>query len=220
MRKIHLITTCSKSKNAKALESFRYSNLSNYYDVYRDWSKRIKAHFQENIYVTETQNLYRGAHWNTALKISKSRADISLWVISAGLGLRHGSDPAVPYEASFTGMSQNSAKLWELLVKNPILPGCSPSLEDLLQKNQTDSFVIAASPVYLRAVENDLLRGISSLPDPMTQITIVTTRGYRGGLQPYLRFGNKDMMGLLNSNMTTLNIKHAASIISSITAAI
>lgn len=79
--------------------------------------------------VTETQNLYRGAHWNTALKISKSRPDISLWVISAGIGLRHSSDPAVSYEASFTGMSRKSASLWELLINNPILPGCSPSLE-------------------------------------------------------------------------------------------
>jgi len=37
MRKIHLITTCSKSKNANALEIFQYSNLSNYHDAYRDW---------------------------------------------------------------------------------------------------------------------------------------------------------------------------------------
>jgi len=220
MRKIHLITSCSKSKNANALENFHYSQHSDFNDAYRDWSQRIKAHFQENVYVTKTQNLYRGAHWETALKISKSHPEISLWIISAGIGLRHSSDLAVPYEASFTKMSKNSAILWELLINHPILPGTSPSLETLLQKNQTDSFVIAASPVYLRAVENDLIRGIAKLPDPSTQVTIVTTQGYRGVLQPYLRLGNKDMMGLLNSNMTTLNIKHAASIISSMCAAI
>ena len=215
MSKIHLITTCSKSKNGECLETLQLSDFISIDEAHQVWKKRINARFEDRSCITETRNLYRGSHWNTALRISESRSDIVLWVISAGIGLRHSSDLAVPYEASFKDMPGLSSRFWELTIKNPILPGRMPSLEALLQANKFDRFVVAASPVYLNAVDNDLLRGINCLPDARAQITIVTTQGYRERLKPYLRIGTKSMMRLLNSNMTMLNIKHAEDIISS-----
>ncbi|WP_447886159.1 hypothetical protein [Serratia fonticola] len=216
MPNIHLITSCSKSKNGRILDTIFPRDVVNIDEAYKQWSAMLKSRFSKGVDVVETETLYRGTHWNTALNIKENRTDISLWVISAGMGLRHSSDPAVPYEATFSSMMHNSASFWELLIKDPILPGHTSSLKALLSLNNADKFVIAVSPVYLRAVEHDLLQGITYLHKPKEQIIIATSKGYGGLLSPYIQVGSKSMMALLNSNMTTLNIKHAAKIISRI----
>nr|QTX14806.1 hypothetical protein [Klebsiella pneumoniae] len=58
------------------------------------------------------KNIYCSAHWSTAKSIANSNSHICLWVISAGLGLRHSSDPAIPYDATFTKIGRKSASIW------------------------------------------------------------------------------------------------------------
>lgn len=163
--------------------------------------------------ITETQYIYRGAHWNTAKSIAASHSRISLWVISAGLGLRHSSDPAIPYDATFTKIGKKSASIWGMLTSDPVLPGKVPSLADLLSLYRHDIFVIAASPVYMSAVEDDLIKGVAHLTCPREQLRIASSASYNGRLREYVRYGGSRMMKDLNSNMTTLNIKHAGMLI-------
>ncbi|EML5381251.1 hypothetical protein RVW18_004491 [Enterobacter bugandensis] len=42
-----------------------------------------------------------------------------------------------------------------------------------------DRFVVAASPLYLRAVESDLLAGRKALCNP-EQLAVVTSKAYQG----------------------------------------
>lgn len=163
--------------------------------------------------ITETQYIYRGAHWNTAKSIAASHSRICLWVISAGLGLRHSSDPAIPYDATFTKIGKKSASIWGMLTSDPVLPGKVTSLAELLSLYRHDIFVIAASPVYLNAVEDDLIKGIAYLTCPREQLRIASSASYNGRLRVYVRYGGSRMMKDLNSNMTTLNIKHAGMLI-------
>ncbi|KAF0860121.1 hypothetical protein Y888_08015 [Mixta calida B021323] len=100
-----------------------------------------------------------------------------------------------------------------MLTSDPVLPGKVTSLAELLSLYRHDSFVIAASPVYLNAVEDDLLKGMAYLTCPREQLKIASSASYNGRLREYVRYGGILMMKDLNSNMTTLNIKHAGMLI-------
>lgn len=216
MPKIHLVTTCAKSKNGNIEDTIYPVDITNLDMAFCEWTRRLKMRFDKKIDVTQTESLYRGSHWDTALRIRNSRPDVSLWVISAGLGLRHSSDPAIPYEASFSNIPHENTQVWDHHIHAPIFPGRVHSLVELLHANNNDLFVVAASPLYLKAIEHDLLEGIKHVQNPKAQIIITTTHGYNGRLSTFVKYGSREMMGILNSNMTTLNIKHAEKIISGI----
>jgi hypothetical protein len=213
MVNIHLITTCAKSKNGDVKDSIFPNDIIDIRQAFSEWSLMVRHRYQQRKDITEAKNLYRGAHWKTALEISNHFPNVSLWVISAGLGLRHSSDPTMPYEASFSFMPHDSSDVWALHIREPILPGRICSLSELLGTHNADRFVLAASPLYLKAIEHDLLDGINKLSDPFTQVTIATTKAYAGNLLPYVKCTNQSMMSELGANMTTLNIKHAKRIL-------
>lgn len=77
-----------------------------------------------------------------------------------------------------------------------------------MQERPDDRFVVAASPVYLRAVESDLLAGRDALRAP-EQLQVVTSKGYQGSLKDNVRYTSAGMMKALNTNMTGLNISYA-----------
>lgn len=58
--------------------------------------------------------LYTGQHWGRPAAMS-ARTGTELWVLSAGLGLLHVTDPVVPYEATFAAMPFNHQALWDRL---------------------------------------------------------------------------------------------------------
>lgn len=213
MATIHLITTCAKGKNGPVQDTVFPYDCQDINNAYRQWQHCVQARYAQGNDIKETLHLYRGDHWNTAMRIAAAHDNISLWVVSAGLGLRHSADPSIPYESSFTMMRRNSANIWERLITDPVLPGKVSSLESLLRQNSQDTFIIAASPVYLNAIENDLAKGVSYLPEPKNQLTIATSAAYTGLLKPYVRCGDSSMLRKLKSNMTTLNIKHAESLV-------
>ncbi|CAH5574973.1 hypothetical protein PYX08_00440 [Citrobacter freundii] len=82
-----------------------------------------------------------------------------------------------------------------------------------MQRCPDDRFVIAGSPVYISAAEQDILAGVPALHDAAAQLIIVTSQGYRGPLQPFLKRSRADMMATLKSNMTCLNIACAGALI-------
>ncbi|MHB7060352.1 hypothetical protein ACYCH7_28250, partial [Klebsiella pneumoniae] len=59
----------------------------------------------------------------------------------------------------------------------------------------------------------DILAGVPALHDAAAQLIIVTSQGYRGPLQPFLKRSRADMMATLKSNMTCLNIACAGALI-------
>ncbi|MGQ3665325.1 hypothetical protein [Citrobacter braakii] len=160
-----------------------------------------------------TGELYRGLHWQRAQAVARRHERVELWAVSAGLGLRHAADPAVPYDATFHRLAYPPATHWHGLTTRPPLPGRSASLAALMQACPQDMFVLALSPAYLRAIEADLCAGMASLANPVCQLRVVTSQGYHGPLLPWITFSHADMLTPLHTNFTALNVSLAAHLI-------
>lgn len=174
---IHLITTCSRSKATPPGDTrFPYTETkpAAALAAWRETLSRAPV-------TGSTAALYCGLHSDRARAIAARHAEVGLWFLSAGLGLRHATDPAVTYEATFHDLPYPAALHWAGLTYSPPLPGRQPSLTRLMQSSPGDKYVIAASPVYLAAVEDDLVAGAAALPEADRQLIIVTSKGYQGG---------------------------------------
>lgn len=108
MSTIHLITTCAKRKAGPVHDTVFPYHTTDTEIAYQEWKSLVQSRLTTcDDDIKETQNIYRSAHWSTAKSIATSNSRICLWVISAGLGLRHSSDPAIPYDATFTKIGNN-----------------------------------------------------------------------------------------------------------------
>ena len=96
------------------------------------------------------------------------------------------------------------------------MPGRYLTLAELMRNYSQDQFIFAVSPVYLRAIENDIMTGLSSLVNTDKQLRIVTSKAYRGGLQRWVSYSNEGMLEKLKTNFTALNISLACHLIDEI----
>ncbi|MFY7214677.1 DUF6884 domain-containing protein [Enterobacter cloacae complex sp. LZL001] len=176
--------------------------------AYGLWMERLAQARRGSPPMTASE-LYTGQHWSRA---AAARSGAEMWILSAGLGLLHVSDPVVPYEATFSMMPFCHRTHWERLTTRPPSERRCTSLKTLMQARPDDRFVVAASPLYLRAVESDLLAGRKALCNP-EQLAVVTSKGYQGSLKDNVRYTSADMMKALNTNMTGLNISYALQLI-------
>lgn len=213
-RRLHLITTCTLRKAGRVADRVFPPAAATPDAALERWHRLINQAMSEPSNVRATGELYRGASWLRARSIASRWHGTELWAMSAGLGLRHHSDPAVTYEATFHAMPFAPAEIWALLTTRPPVPGRCASLAQLMQSCPDDRFVIAGSPVYVSAAERDILAGIPALRDA-GQLTIVTSKGYRGPLEPWVKRSSAAMMTALKSNMTCLNIACAGALIES-----
>lgn len=206
---VHLIVTCTRRKTVPAGDAvFPYEHdAGNAYEV---WLERLARARNDGAAITAGE-LYTGQHWSRAAAAAK-RTGAELWVISAGLGLLHVSDPVVPYEATFSSMPFSHSRLWESLTACPPAERRYASLRTLMQSRPDDRFVVAASPVYLRAVDSDLYAGREALCTP-EQLVVVTSKGYQGILKGSVIYTSADMINALNTNMTGLNISYATQLL-------
>ncbi|HBM2606717.1 hypothetical protein K9J15_24380 [Enterobacter cloacae] len=206
---VHLIVTCTRRKTVPAGDAV-FPDERDVERAYGLWLERLAQARRGSPSMTAGE-LYTGQHWSRAAAAAK-RTGAELWVISAGLGLLHVSDAVVPYEATFSSMPFSHSRLWESLTACPPAERRYASLRALMQARPDDRFVVAASPVYLRAVEADLLAGRDALRTP-EQLQVVTSKGYQGGLKDSARYTSADMMKELNTNMAGLNVSYALQII-------
>lgn len=206
---VHLIVTCTSRKTVPAGDAV-FPDERDVERAYGLWLERLAQARRGSPSMTAGE-LYTGQHWSRATAAA-ARNGAEMWVISAGLGLLHVSDPVVPYEATFSSMPFSHSRLWESLTACPPAERRYASLRTLMQARPDDRFVVAASPVYLRAVEADLLAGRNALRTP-EQLQVVTSKGYQGGLKDSVRYTSADMMKELNTNMTGLNVSYALQII-------
>ncbi|MGK0706051.1 DUF6884 domain-containing protein [Yokenella regensburgei] len=206
---VHLIVTCTRRKTVPAGDAV-FPDERDVERAYGLWLERLAQARRGSPPMTAGE-LYTGQHWSRAAAAA-ARNGAEMWVISAGLGLLHASDPVVPYEATFSSMSFCHRTHWERLTTRPLSERRCTSLKTLMQERPDDRFVVAASPVYLRAVEDDLCSARQALRSPR-HLTIVTTKGYQGPLSDSIRFACAGMMKSLNTNMTGLNLCYALQIL-------
>lgn len=187
---VHLIVTCTRRKTVSAGETV-FPDERDVERAYGIWLERlVKARSITN--QMTAGELYTGQHWNRATAAA-ARNGAEMWVISAGLGLLHVSDPVVPYEATFSSMPFYHRTHWERLTTRPPAERRCASLKMLMQARPDDQFVVAASPVYLHAVEPDLLAGREALTTP-EQLQVVTSKGYQGSLKDNVHYTSAGMM--------------------------
>ncbi|MBB6117766.1 hypothetical protein F4826_004745 [Rahnella inusitata] len=170
---IHLITTCSKSKTTSSGNTVFPYSIGDIDIAMSAWRTLVLKPCQELV----TSQLYLGMHWSRAIEVAlRHKKQVELWVLSAGLGLRHVTDPSVPYEATFSSMSFSASDIWQKLTESPPLPGRFTSLLHLMLTHPDDTYVVAGSPVYLNAVEADLMAGTAMLKNASQQLQIVTSK--------------------------------------------
>ncbi|MBE3289156.1 DUF6884 domain-containing protein [Enterobacter cloacae complex sp. P31C] len=206
---VHLIVTCTRRKTVPAGDTV-FPDERDVERAYGLWLERLAQARRGSTSMTAGE-LYTGQHWSRAAAAA-ARNGAEMWVISAGLGLLHVSDPVVPYEATFSSMPFCHRTHWERLTTRPPAERQCASLKTLMQAGPDDRFVVAASPVYLRAVEADLLAGRGALRTS-EQLQVVTSKGYRGKLKDNVRYTGADMMKALNTNMAGLNVCYALQLI-------
>lgn len=211
--RLHLITTCTLRKSLRAGETVFPCSPDSLQAAGERWRRLIARAAANDRNVIPAGELYRGAHWLRARKIVACRPDIELWAISAGLGLRHHTDPSVSYEATFHTMPFPAREVWADLTARPPLPGHCGSLAELMHRFPGDCYMVAGSPVYISATERDIQAGIAALADAHSQLTIVTSQGYHGALEQYVSRSHAGMLSALNTNMTCLNIAWAGKLI-------
>lgn len=206
---LHLIITCTRRKTVAA-GSTVFPEERDAVCAYEGWMKMLGQALDKQSFLTAGE-LYSGQHWQRAVAAAESTG-AELWVLSAGLGLLHITDRVVPYEATFSSMQASPRKIWSLLISSPPTERRCASLQALMQERPHDRFIVAASPVYLQAVEEDLCAGRDELVSA-EQMTIVTSKGYLGCLGNNVTLSSAAMMKELNTNMTGLNISHAVKIL-------
>ena len=212
----HLLTSCAKGKNHFTSTSPVLEIMPNTTPklLIETWLSKLRSYPPER--AVSVIDLYRGAHWSCAKEILKTTPNLDLWVISAGMGLLHCSEEVIPYEATFNKLPFAPSSRWETLTEATQGVRRSSSIAQLMQTYPGDNYVISGSPVYVAAVERDITAGMASLINPLAQLTVITSGGYKGMLEPYLVRSHAGMLNSLNANMVCLNIKLARSIIQNI----
>lgn len=211
---IHLIASCSRTKSAPAAENTFPYELKIPAEASEAWINKIRAADGQ----TSTGDLYKGLHWQRARSIAHRYETVELWAVSAGLGLRHATDPAVPYECTFHDLRYAPAEHWRYLTAKPPLPGRYSTLAELMQSCPQDQFVFAVSPVYLRAIEGDILAGLPALANADQQLKISTSQGYHGALKRWVTCSHAGMLETLNTNFTALNVSLAGKLVDQLVA--
>lgn len=206
---IHLIASCSRSKSAPAGENTFPYEVKKADKATDAWRRRIRATHGQII----TGDLYQGLHWQRARGVAHRHTAVELWAVSAGLGLRHATDPAVPYECTFHALPYAAAEHWRRITETPPLPGRCSTLAELMRNCPHDRFVFAVSPVYLSAIEDDILAGLPALRNADQQLMIATSQGYHGALKRWVTCSHAGMLKVLKTNCTALNISLAGHLI-------
>lgn len=214
-RYTHLITSCTKGKHLQSGYRPELSIRSGQTpeDAVASWVEAIKR--EHSASQVPALSLYAGNHWSTAKEILRTTENLELWVISAGMGFLNSRDLVSAYEATFHDLPFSHSLWWRELTNAFNKENSVNSISALMETRPCDDYVIAASPVYISAVEEDILSGANKLSNSVAQLTVVTSGGYSGSLEPYLIRSESRMMRELSSNMACLNIKLAQYIIGS-----
>lgn len=160
--RVNLITSCVSAKNTTVGHTVALSDtFANGCSSAEEWLDTLSGKADEMLSLLD---LYKGDHWSIAKNINTLK-DVTLWVVSAGLGFAHHSKLARPYDATFSKYNSNfvgdielnklttdpAKSWWSLLHKN------QNAFKNLVKKSPEDMYIFCSSESYLVAIENDLL---------------------------------------------------------------
>jgi hypothetical protein len=173
--RVHVVTSCTDRKKVDPGPSLRLRSVGprELDPRLREWTNRLAASAR----VVPARDLYAGEHWFEFLKLLdggfRPDVDVSGWVLSAGYGLISVNDQVSSYSASFRRQAPDSVspaevtwteKDWWTGLSRQGGPtvGRPRTLSELATSAPEDLILIAASPTYLNAVDEDLRTAMGS----------------------------------------------------------
>lgn len=201
----------------------------------RSWCRRLKQSSEKPV---RAEELYAGGHW-TAIQSLQPLAEQAgfkprIWIISAGYGLLSAGDYIHSYSATFSSAHPDAVTAsvtertsrrdllqgwWEALASSSCITGRGPrSLASLTKSVGRDYFLFVASPDYLLAVEDDLLRAVAK-PFPQDRLLIVTSRNGQAEnpLGQFIITSSARLQARVGGARTSLNARVASLVLKKVT---
>jgi len=166
-KRIALIMACTKRKHGEVQPQMRFHSLGcmSTEQLVKEWAKRIKSTKR----CFPVDKLYCGGGWAHSIgaytKAQELFGNVSLYVLSAGLGLLSVENSIPPYSATFApdpdqiakhiietdSVTEAHRKWWQMI--NMTLNNKPQNLSGL---HYFDYIFLSASADYLKAINNDL----------------------------------------------------------------
>ena len=212
--KIHIVVTCGKRKSATPLprlqmRRFKHLQLA---DRAKAWVAELAA---SEARCVKAEELYIGEQWAALRSATSMRSGMRLWILSAGYGLVPAKALLAPYSATFSrphpdsvlGSSKTAddpADWWEALCTSYGLATEQKRLSDL-KLGSADRMLIAASPVYLRAVRRDLATISATIPPGAVTVFAAGAAQARWPF-PVVRYDGR-LRQALGGSLMSLNVR-------------
>ncbi|MBA6295966.1 DUF6884 domain-containing protein [Colwellia sp. MB02u-9] len=214
--KIHLITNCTNLKKSNIQGKIQLKNLignNSAQTIVNSWCDKLEKAEQK----VPANEVYAGDHWKVAKSIIKP--NLELWVLSAGYGLIHNSSKIGSYDATFSSGSENSinktglsnSEWWDTLHQKRSADVLKvESLHSLVSTNIGDVFFIAASPDYLKVIQNELQQLVLEQKLTNENFFIVSSKhNINKQLIPFFLESKADFCSTLKGGRVSLNIRLA-----------
>ncbi len=219
-----MVVTCTKRKTQVARRSLCIGSLSksNTSQLVEKWLGKLE---DVESPVTSAFDLYSGDHWKIAKSLpglaKEKGVDLQLWVCSAGYGLVSGDAAIKPYSATFSSghvdsvlgkifnaSSESVTQWWSGLSKwRGPEAGQPRTLKSLAQRFPNASLVVAASDVYLSAMEEDIASAKQEIASQDSLVVVSGTGLLRGDLATNLIPCDARLQSLLGGALMSLNIR-------------
>jgi hypothetical protein len=223
-RTVHLVVTCTKRKRRAVLPELTIGAAVRApgSEPWKAWRRRLEQVATETL---PAQDLYVGGHFHLAKLLLADRAlpsDVSLWICSAGYGLVGPKAALKPYSAVFTPGSRDSvarllpqtehgeavARWWNGLAEwSGPTPQGPRRIVDLARLHADSTIIVALSPAYLAACQDDVVQAAMALTDP--ERLLIVSPGSRPGEAAQIRPLPLDgrAAAVLGGTMGTLGIR-------------
>lgn len=225
MREINVVVTCSDRKKVPIAAALRLRNVSGatVEDRLDVWTSRLAA---AGSIGARADAVYGGSHWSAVLglpsELPSFGARVRTWICSAGYGLISPSTPIAGYGATFAYEAEDAVsngedfstrvdetqRWWSgLSAWRGAGYGKPRSLTELATSNRQALMLVAASPAYLRAMAQDLLRARTVLRSAKQLSIISAGTGRLPGLQEHLLPVDGKLLPVVGGAMPSLNVR-------------
>jgi hypothetical protein len=221
---VNVVVTCTKRKTRPAPSQLRLRSVKakSIDDRVTDWILRLKKIKTSTV---TASSLYSGDQWQIAhsLPDAVTAGTVRLWVCSAGYGLISAEASIKPYSATFSASHPDSVRTsgddnrissirnwWNQIAEwEGPEPGAPRTLESLAKQYPRSPLIVIASSVYLRAMDEDVLRAASALRSTQQLLVISGGTDESGSLRDYLVPCDGRFQALLGGALMSLNIRLA-----------
>ena len=215
---VHVLVTCTNRKTVSPLAALTLRAVPGRTPADRAdvWVDRLQTTKTDHI---TAESLYAGDHWQVvrSMPISANR----VWVCSAGYGLIPLSAKLASYAATFTpnhpdsvtrktdmGEARTSRRAWWKTLSRWVGPDpeAPRTIYDLASRRKNSILIVAASPRYLDALEDDLTLAASVLGTERLAIFSAGSNSHPT-LAPYLVPCDARLQATLGGSLTSLNAR-------------